>query len=124
MLNVDRASRTVKGSPRGGFVSLQSLTDDHGNALEPRTNETPEEAFARVLRRSVFKRLLSAFESGCLGAGQEKKYQLFFLHEIRPRMEGTAVPTYSNWRVSSIWRQKMPPTRFCWPREKSFVRSS
>ena len=95
MLNVDRAARTAKGSPGGGFVSLQSLTDDHGPALEPRTNETPEDAFERVLRRSVFMRLLSVFEGRCLAAGQEKKYQLFLLHEIKPRMDGTPVPTYA-----------------------------
>jgi len=95
MLNVDRAAHTAKGSPWGGFVSLQSLTDDHGPALEPRTNETPEDAFERVLRRSVFKRLLCAFESRCLAAGQKKKFQLFLLHEIQPRTEGTPVPTYA-----------------------------
>ena len=95
MLNVDRAARTAKGAPGGGFVSLQSLTDDHGPALEPRTNETPEDAFERVLRRSVFMRLLSVFEGRCLAAGQEKKYQLFLLHEIKPRMDGTPVPTYA-----------------------------
>ena len=95
MLNVNRAAHTAKGSPRAGFVSLQTLTDDHGPALEPRTNETPEDAFERVLRRSLFIRLLTAFESRCLAAGQEKKYQLFLLHEVKPRLEGTPVPTYA-----------------------------
>ena len=95
MLNVDRAAHTAKRSPRDGFVSLQSLTDDLGPALEPRTEETPEDAFERVLRCSIFKRLLSAFESRCLAAGQEKKYQLFLLHEIKPRMDGTPAPTYA-----------------------------
>jgi hypothetical protein len=43
----------------------------------------------------MFKRLLSTFESRCLAAGQEKKYQLFLLHEVAPRLDGTPTPTYA-----------------------------
>ena len=95
MLNEDRAERAIKKSPPAGFVSLEALTDEHGPSLEPRTTETPEEAFERVLRCSLFARLLSEFEDRCRKAGQEKKYQLFALRDLAPRRDGTPVPTYA-----------------------------
>ncbi len=104
ILNVDRAEHTKKGAPPGGFVSLQSLTDDHGPALEPRTGETPEEAFDRVLRRSLFERLVRDFRDRCGRAGQMKKFDLFLLREIEPRRNGTAAPSYA----SLAERLKMP----------------
>ena len=94
MLNADRAEHARKRCPDGGFVSVQTLTEEYGPALEPRTNETPEDAFERVLRHAVFTRLLKAFEHRCLAAGQEKRFRLFMLREIRPHVDGTSAPTY------------------------------
>ncbi len=96
ILNVDRAEHTQKGAPAGGYVSLQSLTDDHGPALEPRTNETPEEAFDRVLRRSLFEGVVRDFRSRCERAGQMKKFEIFVLREIEPRRRGSDVPSYAS----------------------------
>lgn len=94
ILNNQRAERAQRRRPHAGFVSMQTLTDEHGPALEPRTNETPEDAFERVARRSLFVSVLRAFENRCSNAGQEKKFQLFMLREVQPRLDGTPVPTY------------------------------
>lgn len=104
ILNVDRAEHTRKGAPAGGFVSLQSLTDDHGPALEPRSRETPEEAFDRVLRRSFFERLIRDFQKRCERAGQMRKFELFVLREIEPRRKGATAPSYA----SLAGRLKLP----------------
>jgi hypothetical protein len=95
LLNIDRAEHTQKGAPAVGFVSLQTLTDDHGLALEPRSSETPEDAYHRVLRHALFDRLLAEFRTRCINVGQEKKYRLFLLREVNPQREGSPVPTYS-----------------------------
>jgi hypothetical protein len=94
MLNHERAEHAQRRRPHGGFVSMQALADEHGPALEPRSNETPLDAFERLVRRSLFTNVLKAFENRCLDAGQEKKFQLFLLREIKPRTEGIPVPTY------------------------------
>lgn len=96
ILNVNRAEHTQRGSPAGGFVSLQALTDDHGPGLEPRTNETPEEAFDRVLRSSLFERSLREFRDRCAAAGQQRKFQLFMLREVNPRRAGAPAPSYAS----------------------------
>jgi hypothetical protein len=96
MLNDQRARRAKKRLPSGGeLLSLQRLTEEHGPALEPRIDETPEDAVERVFRRSVFQKVLSEFEQRCKAAGQEKKYELFLLREVQPRRDGTPVPTYA-----------------------------
>jgi len=95
LLNEIRNEHTKKRAPKGGFVSLQALTEDHGPALEPRSNETPEDAYHRVLRRSLFYRVLCEFRSRCVTAGQEKKYRLFLLRDVNPKRDGGPVPTYS-----------------------------
>jgi len=95
MLNREREGHAKRRCPGGGFVSIQAITDEFGPALEPRTDETPLDAFERLARRSLFINVLRAFENRCVDADQAKKFQLFLLREIKPQMEGTPVPTYS-----------------------------
>jgi len=93
--NEQRSSQTQKRQPSGGFVSLAELTQELGPALEPRTTETPEDAFHRVLRRSLFEQVLRQFAQQCHAAGRETAFQLFLLRDVKPVREGTAVPTYA-----------------------------
>jgi DNA-directed RNA polymerase specialized sigma24 family protein len=92
--NDQRSSQTQRRRPSGGFVSLAALAKEFGPALEPRTTETPEDAFSRVLRRSLFERVLREFAEHCRAAGRENAFQLFLLHDVTPVREGTPVPTY------------------------------
>jgi len=95
ILNDDRGRHAQKREPAAGPpISLQSFTDDPG--LEPRTNETPEAAFDRVLRRSLFERLVSDFRGRCERAEQMKKFELFLLREVEPRRNGTPEPSYAS----------------------------
>ena len=93
--NEQRSSQTQKRRPSGGFVSLAELTKDLGPALEPRTTETPEDAFNRVLRRSLFEKVLREFAEQCRAAGHEATFHLFLLRDVKPVREGTPVPTYA-----------------------------
>lgn len=92
--NADRAKRTQKRQPTGGFVSLDGLRDEFGPALEPRTNETPDAAFHRVFRCSLFKSALAEFEKRCRQENREIPFQLFMLREVQPKRDGTPVPSY------------------------------
>ncbi len=92
--NDQRSSQTQRRRPSGGFVSLAVLTEELGAALEPRTTETPEGAFNRVLRRALFERVLREFAHGCRSSGHETTFQLFLLRDVKPVREGTPVPTY------------------------------
>jgi DNA-directed RNA polymerase specialized sigma24 family protein len=92
--NDQRSSQTQRRKPSGGFVSLAVLTKELGPALEPRTTETPEDAFDRVLRRSLFENVLQEFARHCRAAGRDAAYQLFLLRDVKPVREGTPVPTY------------------------------
>ena len=71
------------------------MTEEFGAALEPRTVETPDDAFTRVLRRSLFEQVLREFARRCRAAGTETTYQLFMLRDVTPVREGTPVPTYA-----------------------------
>jgi RNA polymerase sigma-70 factor (ECF subfamily) len=93
--NEQRSHQTQKRAPSGGFVSLAALTQDLGPALEPRTTETPEDAFQRVLRRSLFEQVLRQFALACRAAGREAAFHVFFLRDVKPVREGTPVPTYA-----------------------------
>jgi DNA-directed RNA polymerase specialized sigma24 family protein len=93
--NDQRSSQTQKRRPAGGFVSLAELTKELGPALEPRTTETPEDAFNRVLRRSLFEKVLREFADRCRAAGHEATFHLFLLRDVNPVREGTPVPTYA-----------------------------
>jgi len=92
--NEDRAKRTQKRRPAGGFVSLEALHDEFGPVLEPRTDESPEAAFHRVFRCSLFKSALAEFQKRCHAAGRAIDFQLFVLREVNPKRDGTPVPTY------------------------------
>ena len=92
--NEQRSSQTQRRRPSGGFVSLPTITEELGSALTPRTTETPEDAFTRVLRRSLFEQVLRRFALRCRAAGQETMFQLFLQHDVQPLREGTPVPTY------------------------------
>ena len=92
--NDQRSSQTQRRRPSGGFVSLAVLTKELGPALEPRTTETPEDAFDRVLRRSLFENVLQEFARQCHAAGRDVVFQLFLLRDVEPVREGTHVPTY------------------------------
>ena len=75
-------------------MSLAVLTKELGPALEPRSTETPEDAFNRVLRRWLFENVLREFAEHCRAAGRETTFQLFLLRDVEPVREGTPVPTY------------------------------
>jgi RNA polymerase sigma-70 factor (ECF subfamily) len=92
--NDQRANQTQRRKPSGGFVSLAVVTQELGPALEPRTTETPEDAFNRVLRRSLFEKVLREFAEHCRSEGREIAFQLFLLRDVKPVREGTHVPTY------------------------------
>jgi len=92
--NDQRSSQTQRRKPAGGFVSLEVLTKELGPALEPRTAETPEDAFTRVLRRSLFEKVLREFALRCRAAGHETTFQLFLLRDVKPVRDGTPVPSY------------------------------
>jgi DNA-directed RNA polymerase specialized sigma24 family protein len=92
--NEQRSSQTQRRKPSGGFVSLAAIAEDFGPALEPRTTETPEDAFTRVLRRSLFEKVLREFALRCRAAGHETTFQVFLLRDVKPLREGTPVPTY------------------------------
>jgi len=94
MSNADRAKRTQKRRPTGGFVSLDGLREEFGPALEPRTSETPEAAFHRVFRCSLFKSALAEFQKRCSKDDREIHFQLFMLREVQPKRDGTPVPSY------------------------------
>jgi DNA-directed RNA polymerase specialized sigma24 family protein len=93
--NDQRSSQTQRRRPSGGFVSLAVLTEEFGPALEPRSTETPEDAFNRVLRRSLFEEVLREFGRHCRAAGHETTYQIFLRRDVKPLREGTSVPTYA-----------------------------
>ena len=93
--NDQRSSQTQRRKPSGGFVSLAVITEELGPALEPRTTETPEDAFTRVLRRSLFEKVLREFAHRCRAAGHETTFQLFLLRDVKPLRDGTPVPTYA-----------------------------
>jgi DNA-directed RNA polymerase specialized sigma24 family protein len=92
--NDQRSHQTQRRMPSGGFVSLAVLAKELGPALEPRTTETPEDAFDRVLRRSLFEKVLREFAEHCRAEGRETTSQLFLLRDVTPVREGTPVPTY------------------------------
>lgn len=92
--NDQRSHQTQRRMPSGGFVSLAVLTKELGPALEPRTTETPEDAFNRVLRRSLFETVLREFAEHCRASGRETTSQLFLLRDVTPVREGTPVRTY------------------------------
>jgi DNA-directed RNA polymerase specialized sigma24 family protein len=92
--NDQRASQTQRRKPSGGLVSLAVVTKELGPALEPRTTETPEDAFNRVLRRSLFEKVLRQFAQHCHAHGREMSFHLFMLRDVKPVREGTPVPTY------------------------------
>ena len=94
MSNAERAQRTQKRRPEGGFVSLDGLRDEFGSALEPRTNETPDAAFHRVFRCSLFKSALAEFQKRCRKEDREIHFQLFMLREVQPKRDGTPAPSY------------------------------
>jgi RNA polymerase sigma-70 factor (ECF subfamily) len=94
MSNAERATRTQKRRPSGGFVSLDGLRDEFGSVLEPRTNETPDAAFDRVFRCSLFKSALAEFEQRCRAEHRELAFQLFMLREVQPKRDGTPPPSY------------------------------
>jgi RNA polymerase sigma-70 factor (ECF subfamily) len=93
--NEQRSNRTQRRRPSGGFVSLALITEAFGPALEPRTAETPEDAFTRVLRRSLFEKVLREFALDCRAAGQETMFQLFLRRDVTPVRDGTPVPSYA-----------------------------
>jgi RNA polymerase sigma-70 factor (ECF subfamily) len=93
--NEDRARRAKKRAPTGGLVSLDSLTEQFGFALEPRTPETPEAAFDKTLRFVRFKRALLELEKRCHEANDELKYLSFFARDIKPAIGGSPVPGYA-----------------------------
>ena len=92
--NEQRSSQTQRRKPSGGFVSLAVITEEFGPALEPRTTETPEDAFTRVFRRSLFEKVLREFAHRCRATGHETTFQAFLLRDVKPLREGTPVPTY------------------------------
>ena len=92
--NEQRSSQTQKRRPTGGFVSLATVTEELGSALEPRTTETPEAAFTRVLRRSLFEQVLREFGRRSRASGHESMFQVFLLRDVKPFREGSPVPTY------------------------------
>jgi hypothetical protein len=92
--NDTRFRDAKKRKPKGGFVSLESLTEAFGSALEPRTGETAHEAFQRMLRKSLLRSVLAKFRGRCQARGDELTWRLFFLREIQPPRNGTPVPTF------------------------------
>src|SRR5687767_13738870 len=82
--NEQRSSQTQRRRPSGGFVSLALVTEELGPSLEPRTTETPEDAFTRVLRRSLFERVLREFAARCRATGHETSFQVFLLRDVTP----------------------------------------
>jgi RNA polymerase sigma-70 factor (ECF subfamily) len=94
MSNEDRAKRTQKRRPAGGFVSLDALRDEFGSTLEPRTEESAEAAFHRVFRCSLFKSALAEFRKRCHADRREIDFQLFVLREVNPKRDGTQPPAY------------------------------
>ena len=105
MSNEDRAKRTQKRRPAGGFVSLDALHEEFGPALEPRTDESAEAAFHRVFRCSLFKSALAEFQKRCRADRREIDFLLFVDREVTPKRDGTPAPTYrglaETWGVSS-----------------------
>ena len=95
MLNWIRDRSAQVRAPSGGFVSLHTLVDRHGRALEPLAGESGEEILDRVFRLSLFECALTAFEQACCSSGQEKKFRVYVRREITPEREGTRVPSYS-----------------------------
>jgi len=92
--NEERARRTQKRRPAGGLISLDALRDDFGSTLEPRTDETPEAAFHRVLRCALFRRTLAEFRQQLVADGQETAFELFVRREVTPKRDGAPVPSY------------------------------
>jgi len=95
LLNERRSKQTQRRHPSGGFVSLATLREEMGAALEPRSNETPEDAFHRVLRRAQFDRVLAEFDSRCRAAGNDVMFRMFLLRDVRPAREGVPPPAYA-----------------------------
>jgi DNA-directed RNA polymerase specialized sigma24 family protein len=93
--NDQRAHQAQRRRPQGGFVSLAALLEEFGPALEPRTEETAEDAFNRVLRRSLFEQVLRAFEHQCRDSGRELMFRLFVRRDVTPFRDGAPVPPYA-----------------------------
>jgi DNA-directed RNA polymerase specialized sigma24 family protein len=95
MLNWIRDRAAQVRAPSGGMVSLHTLVDRHGRALEPLAGESGEEILDRVFRLSLFECALTAFEQVCVSSGQEKKFRVYVRREIAPERDGVDVPSYS-----------------------------
>ena len=95
ILNAQRSDETKRRRPAGGFVSLTTLREQMGSALEPRTTETAEDAFNRVLRRRLFEQVLQRFGAACRAQGHDTAFRLFLRHDVKPVRDGTPVPTYA-----------------------------
>jgi RNA polymerase sigma factor (sigma-70 family) len=81
--------------PVGGVVPLHELVDKHGRDIEPRSGESAEEAYERLVRASLFEYMLADFEKACRDAGQEKKYELYRRYEVEPGRDGGKTPSYA-----------------------------
>lgn len=81
-------------SPRVPLASLEELLDRHHQAYEPRTDESPEDTYIRVLRLALFDYTLTEFEKACRAAGQDKKFEIFLRREIDP-LRGATAPSYA-----------------------------
>ena len=94
--NAHRSQHAQRRAPAGGFVSIATLMEQFGSSLEPRTDETPEDAFARVLRRSLFARVLHDFEARCRAAGDATAFRVFLMRDVVPPRDGVPVPTWAD----------------------------
>jgi hypothetical protein len=97
VLNEIRNGLAGKRAPAGAPpISLDALLEKHGARFEPLAHESPEDAYNRVLRVSLFEQTVEEFNHACKAAGQEKKFLVFFRHAIAPDRNGTATPSYAD----------------------------
>ncbi len=98
-LNEIRARGAQSRRPSGGLDSLHALLEEHGARLEPRSGESPDDVFVRVLRHSLFVRSLARFKEACASAGQSDKFDMFVMREVAPFLRGAPEPTYGALKV-------------------------
>ncbi len=95
MINWIRDRNAGIRMPPGGVIPLHELVDRLGRDMEPRSGESAEQAYERLVRSSLFGYMLSEFEKSCRAAGQGKKYELYVRHDIEPGRDGGDAPSYA-----------------------------
>lgn len=87
------AHRRQKGcTPVAGIVSIHALVTDSRTALEPRTNETPDDVFQRTWVNELLTRVWNDLQARLCDSGKETHGELFRRRVYEPALNGRHPP--------------------------------